>query len=252
MIRNGFPILHPRHHVGERHTLEAWLIERRDGHNEQLLGPKDTMTGQMRQAPVPCSPKITPIPQRQGQPPPTISQQRGQASLMTPVSPDTSSWSRSSSISTLPTMMVMPDMPLHSTKPGLFTTACAPITTFIPRNSSVSSNSTIDSLTHGIAQLTSPSSNSEHSSRLPSSASPPVRHYKVTLSHLPLQATTELVGELIEQKVRKYVTLVQPDPIKLQKFKGQSQASVKFLKKNDAEKAVRELQKFHATLEVKG
>ena len=184
-------------------------------------------------------------------------QQRQQASTMRAVSPGLSSSSRNSSISTLPAMMVPPDVSFHITSPGLFTTAHMPITTPIPRNSSISSISSIDSIIRGVAQHTPSTSSGGSSTRSQLAAPPSVRCYKVTLSHVNLQATTELVGELIEKKTRNYVTLVQPDPIKLHRGKSQNHAYIKFTKKDDAEKAVRELRRFtfmgkqlDATLEV--
>ena len=85
---------------------------------------------------------------------------------------------------------------------------------------------------------TSSSSMSGSSAISTSAAQPPPKSYKVTIKNLSPHATVDMIGEVVEQKTRIYVPLVQPDPIKLRQFHGQLHAYVKFTQRDDAEKAV--------------
>ena len=116
---------------------------------------------------------------------------------------------------------------------------------FASRNPSVSSVSTASGSSHDYYQASHPSGSEGES--IPSPLTP-ISHtsgnFKVTIHNLSPHSTKEAVCDLVEQKSGKYVTLAQPEPIKIRKFKGQVHACIKFARKNDAEKTATGLEGF--------
>ena len=186
--------------------------------------------------------------------------QHGEDSPVVPISPDLSNSSRNSSISTLSTTTMLHDLPTHPAISALRTT---PYALTAPVNSTRLSRSSVlrtEDRSQRISQAPTPSpSISGSTSQSSISALSPTECHKVTITNLSLQATKEVIGELVEQKTRRYVTLVQPNPIRLRSRRGQLHAYVSFVEKDDAERAVQQIRGFrfmgrqlHAILETAG
>lgn len=187
-----------------------------------------------------------------------LQQHYGQNYPNVPLSPGLSSSSSNSSISTLSTTtMINPDIPNHAGNSAFRSTPRVSGTVIACTLPSVPSISTPVSISQGVTQSpTPPSSISGSTSQEPMPALPPLGCYKLTVTNMSLHATKELVGALIEQKTRRYVTLLQPDPIRLRRFNRQLHAYINFTQRDDAEKAEREIRGFsfmgrqlHAILE---
>lgn len=167
----------------------------------------------------------------------------GQVLPEMPMSPGPSDSLRNSSISALSTTVMLPEAP---TSDSSRMTPKVPNTAYVSGSLSVTGVPRTDNTALDYLQAPTPpmfiSDSIVHGTPPASSLS---ACYKVTITNLSLQATKELVGELVEQKTRIYVTLAQPDPIKLRKFKGQLHAYVKFTQKDDAETAVQRIRGFN-------
>lgn len=135
--------------------------------------------------------------------------------------------SRNSSVSTLSTMT----MPLDI--------AGLAITPSGSRNLSLSN----PSVRNHYPNLTSPSSTHEHGSKPSSPAA--VHGHKISIRNLSQDATEERLYRLIEDNTHAFVKLVQPDSIVLCRVHGQLHAYVKFIRKEDAEKAAQQIHGLH-------
>ena len=247
-------------------VLEAWLVRKNKGDHEEILGPVDHITGRLRPAPTPR--RLTRLPMTpvrgnyrspfnshsiassygsSGDSTNSMSSEGVPLSINTTSStqqrqrvqkfPSTSSSSRNGSISSSSTTLsrdAYTAVSTFHTTPNTLGFPLASAYTNVSKRPAVGYASLINA-----QRSTPPSSISENASQAFPTTSAPTRYYKVTIRNLSLEATKERVGELIEQKTRIYVPLVQPHPIKLQPHKGQIHAYVKFTRKDDAEKAVR-------------
>ena len=243
--------------------LEAWLLRKNKGDLKDFLGPIDRVTGALRPAPTPRRLARLSMTPNRGDP----------SGYRTPLRSHSIASSYGSSEESITTSYLegvshsfqrRQDVPRVSSSPSSSrnTSISSPSTTvFRDAHAATSTFQTVPhtlgspfaSVQRNIANRTAtranfhvdaqgptpPSSISDNIPRFSTTASAPTRCYKVTIRNLSLEATKECVGELIEQKTRIYVPLVQPQPIKLQPHKGQFHAYVKFTHIDDAEKAVR-------------
>lgn len=157
------------------------------------------------------------------------------------MTPAFSSSSRNSSISTLSTMMMPPDVASFIATPTFPTISGALGTPYGSRNPSFSNISVASTSLHSSGPiLTPPPSVSEYESEPPSPAS--VHGYKVTIRNLSQDTTKERVYALVEEQTHAYVEMVQPEYIKLRQVHGQVHAFAEFIREKDAKKAVKQLQ----------
>lgn len=130
--------------------------------------------------------------------------------------------------------------------PSLFMTPSLAGAAFISERTIDPGATTTDQSTYSYveAPINSPFPN-EYSAPDRPSACLPTQEHKVLVKNLSLDATEQLVYNLIEQNTRVYVPLVLPSPIVLHKDKGQFHAYIKFVDRSDAEKVVQQLDKSH-------
>lgn len=140
--------------------------------------------------------------------------------------------SRNSSVSTLSTMTVPLDIANLSITPNG------------SRNLSLSNSSVTSATARGHDQNRNPPSSIQEFDSKPSSPAA-VHGYKITIRNLSQDATEERVYKLIEDNTHAFVKLIQPDSIVLRRVHGQLHAYVKFIRKEDAEKAVKHIHGLH-------
>ncbi|KAL6715623.1 hypothetical protein ACLMJK_006584 [Lecanora helva] len=256
-------------HVWNECVLETWLLRKVDNGFKMLRAPVDSSTGLLRPAPVRLG-KVAAAPDGKGDglhkdlphscAPHALATndhiQRRQRVPKTPLSPCRSSSSRGSSISSPPVQTtphhrftaIPPSVVLSNTPGSSLAFGNLDNTTRL-----VSANAS-----QGYAQELTPSSSiSVQSLPISSPLTVSTKYYRVTIKNLSLEATDETIGDLIEQRTRRYVPLVQPKPITFRRIKGTLHAYIKFTQEDDARNAVQSLKDLkylgrtiHATLDI--
>ena len=179
----------------------------------------------------------------------------GWASRTMPVSPGLSSSSRNSSIPVTSTMGLLPATLLD---PIMRTPADVLHSRSMSNDTSLFNVSVPNKVAYADGQEWMYStSDGEFRSQHPMSTITAPLFYRVIIFNLNLQCTREDIGGLIEEKSCRYVPLMQPNPIELDRFNGQLHAIVKFVHEVHAKEAFQKIpglkfmgKRLDATLEI--